>query len=104
MQGPRGITLYPTPEGPLLNNLLIGAPLEGTVISSTPNNVWLDVQVFRHATNHSFAKVKAELHKKDIPAYLIPKWDRSLQKFPPNLMEKGGKAKVYVKEVYKNSG
>lgn len=93
-----------TPNGPILNNLRIGGRLEGIVTRSTPNFVFLDVNVYRHASNGTYAKVIAELHRKDIPQHMIPKWDPNLHKFPPNLMEKGGSATVYVKEVYKNNG
>jgi hypothetical protein len=92
------------PPGLLLSNIKVGARLEGIVVHSTANYVLLDVGVFRISHGNQYISVFAILHRDDIPRHLVPVWDKDVQRFRPNLMEKGASAVVYVKEVYTNSG
>ena len=85
------------PEGAIfLNTLKTGMELQGVVQSSTNYAAFVSANVYRAATGGRACEINGLLHKVDIV-------DGSNQILNPNT-GKGTKLKVYVKEVFKQSG
>ena len=85
------------PEGAIfLNTLKTGMELQGTVQSSTNYAAFVSANVYRAATGGRACEINGLLHKVDIV-------DGSNVILNPNT-GKGTKLKVYVKEVFKQSG
>lgn len=94
--------------GPLLSSLKTGMKLEGVVASSTPYAAFLNCKIYRLGKGGSYCLVNGMLHKSD---YLLvdekdekEKGKKIKSKSSQDLLTKGQKISVYVKEVYKNSG
>jgi hypothetical protein len=100
--------------GLLLDELKTGFELQGTVITSTPYAAFISAKVFRKGKGGSFSEVNGMLHKNDIsdqallalnpPSSGTNKKSNSLNSNLADLLNRGSKLTVYVKEVYKNSG
>ena len=85
------------PEGAIfLNTLKTGMELQGVVQSSTNYAAFVSANVYRAATGVRACEINGLLHKVDIV-------DNSNVILNPNT-GKGTKLKVYVKEVFKQSG
>ena len=85
------------PEGAIfLNTLKTGMELQGVVQSSTNYAAFVSANVYRAATGGRACEINGLLHKVDIV-------DGSNLILNPNT-GKGTKLKVYVKEVFKQSG
>lgn len=88
------------PEGPLLNNLKTGMPLEVTVKTVTPFAAFVHTKVYRKAKGGVFVPVEALLHRSDIPQSMLAPTPQGYS----ILYQRGQPLTVYVKEVLKQAG
>lgn len=94
----------PVAPGPLLTNLTTGMQLQGVVDSCATYAAWLNVGIYRVGKGGRFVPVNAMLHKSDIELKLLKELQNYRSTNFHNLLEKGTKVTVYVKEVSKQSG
>ena len=96
----------------LLNMLKTGMELEGTITSCTPYAVFVDAGVMRAGKGGSFVPVNGMLHQNDMPPGTKIRSSNNrrnknrevVEEENDGMMLKGKSIRVYVKEVYKNSG
>jgi hypothetical protein len=103
--------------GLLLSNLKTGMELMGTVESCTNYAAFVSANIYRSGKSGTFQTVNGMLHKFDIldKSYLTAGTRKStgtrnnrgydsVESAPEGIISVGTKLKVYVKEVYKQSG
>lgn len=102
--------------GILLNSLKTGMELEGIVQTCTSYAAYVSANVYRSGKAGTFQSINGMLHKVDIidKSYLSVGnrktngknrgYDSAESNGPEGIISVGTKLKVYVKEVYKQSG
>jgi hypothetical protein len=100
--------------GLLLNNLKTGMELEGTVHSCTNYAAFISANIYRAGKAGTFQTINGMLHKVDILDKSVlstgnrksmnARGSRGYEEKEEGIITKGTKIKVYVKEVFKQSG
>jgi len=100
--------------GLLLNNLKTGMELEGSVHSCTNYAAFISANIYRAGKAGTFQTINGMLHKVDIldksllstgnRKSMNAKGSRGYEEKEEGIIAKGTKVKVYVKEVFKQSG